>query len=929
MRRTVQDPRLWACATLAAALLAALPATAGVVTQHYELAAPEIRDIGECSRIVMDGAWSFGARGEPVLPTAPVRILIAPGEAIVNLAVIPGEKIVLREGVLVEVGQGQHPLSFPGPFERVEPDYAGRSSFPGRLHDEPRVGHFRGYAIATLALHPVEHDPDTGAVSYYSSMDVEITTAPESGSERVTRRMIRHDTATTSRLSGLVDNPAARTRYVEVEEKEPDSPLLDPSRGYRYVIITTDAWDDYLGEFVDFQTRRGLKAAVFLKSWIAARYAGVDEAEQIRSFIIDAYRTWGIDYVLLVGDAMDPEGIPHRGLYAYAAGGATGGGRESDVDIPADLYYAGLDGSWNDDGDGKWGEPGEADLYQEVAVGRACVNTVAEVQNFVRKTMTYQDDPVVAECDQAIMVGEYLWPATYGGTYKQEILDGSDANGYTTTGFPGTMDVTTLYELDWDWDAGTLIGIMESGTNIVNHLGHCDIHWVMKMTPMDIASFDNDGTNHSLNFLYSQGCYGGAFDNRTIGGYYTTDCFTEEFVTDDDGAVAAITNSRYGWGQEGGTNGSSQLFDREFFDAMFGEGIYALGEANGDSKADAVWAIDYGANRWCCYQTNLFGDPAMHLWTAEPAELDVDHPLYVQTHHHILDVVVRDGSGVPVEGARVTIYTDDYSVYGTGTTDGGGLVALTSDPGSTGTLHLKVTAHDFLTYDGEVAVVSATDPYLVVSGHAVDDDGSGESAGNGDGVVNAGETIELAIDLENLGGGVAYGVVGMLSSTGQFVTIVDGDAEYGDIPGSESATSVGGYVIAVAPDAPDGEAVSVALTVTDARRETWELSLDLEVSAPVVQYATHDVDDSPSGGDGSGCAEAGETIVVSVSLANTGSAATSGVIATLSTTYGSSTRAWRAWTRSRPVRHGRSIPATRRPSFPTARVRMRSASCFR
>ena len=68
-------------------------------------------------------------------------------------------------------------------------------------------------------------------------------------------------------------------------------------------------------------------------------------------------------------------------------------------------------------------------------------------------------------------------------------------------------------------------------------------------------------------------------------------------------------------GDPGGTNGSSQYFHREFIDAMTGEGIYPLGEVNDDSMMDVIWAINYGANRWCYYELNLFGDPAMHLWT--------------------------------------------------------------------------------------------------------------------------------------------------------------------------------------------------------------------------------------------------------------------------------------------------------------------------
>jgi hypothetical protein len=871
------SPRALAFVAIVAALAVTGVADAGVIREHYEFSEPEITSVGDYHRVTMDGAWSVGDRGMPVLPIAPARILLPPGEVVTGVSIIPGQRIELGTGFLVEPGQGQHPLSFSGPFEPVEPDYGGRATFPGRLHDEPHEGLFRGYSIATFVLHPVEFEPAEGRISYYSSIDVEVTTARDDALAREAGSMVRRDAATSRLLSAIVDNPSLERVYTEFQEVK--SPLLDERDAYRYIIITTDAWDEYLDEFVDFQTRRGNKAGVFLKSWITSRYLGTDDADRIRRFIRDAYRTWGIDYVLLVGDTRDPDGIPHRGFFAASYG------YTADFDIPADLYYAALDGTWNDDGDNRWGEPKEADLYPEVAVGRVCVNDQWDIDAFVQKAMRYQVTPVVADCDEALLVGEYLWPGTYGGMYKDEIRFGSSAYGYTTAGFPDRMNVTTLYEMDGDWSSGTVISLMGSGANIVNHLGHCNIHYVMKMNPLDISLFRNDGIEHTLNFVYSQGCYGGSFDNRTTDEYYTTDCFVEEFIVDDDGAAAMIANSRYGWGEVGGTNGSSQYYDREFFDALFDEGIYSVGQANNDSKADAVWAIDYAENRWCFYQLNLFGDPAMELWTAEPTQLTVDHPDLVLTGDEQVDVVVRNGSGAAVDGARVTISTDDCSVYDTRLTDGSGHGSLRSVSRVTGSLHLKVTAHNFLDYDATIGIINAADPYLVLSGETVIDDGTGGSLGNGDAVPNSGETVGLRAALENLGGGTAYAVVGTLSTESPFVTIIDAEAAYGEVPAHHINECLDPYLISIAPDVPDGEALPLTLTVEGEGGGKWEFRLDLIASAPNLARAGHSVDDAVSGANANGCAEAGETVGINVLLGNTGSSSATGVVAVLSTAH--------------------------------------------
>ena len=873
--------QLTAIAVLAV-LLVAGSAPAGIVTQHYEFAEPTVKLVDGYHRIQMDGAWHFGAPGAPILPMVGASILLPPGEVAIDISVVPGELIVLGDGYTVEPGQAQYPLSFEGPFETFGPDpgiYGIRGSYPDRMIDEPTVGTFRGYGIASSAMHPVEYEPATGRLAYYASMDVVVTTAPDATQGRTVVERVRQDDATIARLGRMVDNPFDAAAYQSINRVAPVSRSLDPALDYNYLIITTSAWDSYLGDLVDHETTMGHKAGIFLTSWIALNYSGVDEAEQIRNFIIDAYGTWNVDYVLLVGDARDANGIQHRGLYSNTDYG------ESDADIPADLYYGGLDGTWNTDSDTYWGEPGEDDLYPDVAVGRACVSTVAHVQNFVTKVTRYINSPIVSESDEALMVGELLWdsPLTYGGTYMNEVRYGSSANGYTTAGFPGTMNVDTLYDMDGTWSKTTLINMMESGTNIVNHLGHCDVQYSAKMTNSDIPAFDNDGTVHTYNFFRSQGCYNGSFDNRTTStGSYTGDCFTEAFNCDDDGAVAAITNSRYGWGDPGGTNGSSQYFDREFYDAMFDEDIYPLGSAHSDSKVDVIWAINYGANRWCYYELNLFGDPAMHLWTGSPVALNVSHPSGMVVGQPDVIVTVTDASRAPVVGADVTAYYDDYSIYATGVTNGAGEVTLSPEPDVPGTMYIKVFGHDHLVYEGSLEVAPAAGPFVVFQSSTIDDDTNGESNGNDNQIVNAGETVELPVTLENVGTDPAVNVRGTLSTANGFAVITDDYETFGAIPADGTAVSADDYTVAISASAPDGEIVSFDLDILSDDKASWESGFSVQVSAPALFYADHEADDTP--GNGNGCLEAGEAFDLIVSMTNGGSAMATNLSATLTST---------------------------------------------
>src|SRR5690606_30009472 len=106
---------------------------------------------------------------------------------------------------------------------------------------------------------------------------------------------------------------------------------------------------------------------------------------------------------LLLGGDVDI--VPARGLYCYVESGSG----YSSNDIPADLYYAALDGTWNDDGDDRWGEPGEDDLLPEIGVARMPFGNVAELDNMLNKILMYQDQPVLGELENPLFAGENLY----------------------------------------------------------------------------------------------------------------------------------------------------------------------------------------------------------------------------------------------------------------------------------------------------------------------------------------------------------------------------------------------------------------------------------------------------------------------------------------------------------------------------------------
>ena len=146
------------------------------------------------------------------------------------------------------------------------------------------------------------------------------------------------------------------------------SPSATEGQDVEYIIITNDALDSSFQRLADWKTKKGIVATIKTVSWISENYSGCDTQEKIRHFIQDAYSNWTTDYVLLGGDV---DIIPGRIV------------NNQDYNPITDLYYSGLNGNWNSNGDDKFGDG--ADYYADLWVGRAPVHNNNEANLFVDK----------------------------------------------------------------------------------------------------------------------------------------------------------------------------------------------------------------------------------------------------------------------------------------------------------------------------------------------------------------------------------------------------------------------------------------------------------------------------------------------------------------------------------------------------------------
>jgi hypothetical protein len=842
-----------------AVFLLAGNARAGVLTKQIGFAPPAVSSMPGGALVTIPGCRSIANPGEPILPVYAACFMLPPGESVSRVVVEPLETVTIEGSHAVAPMQPQAPLGTRDPplFVRNEAIYRSSQPFPavrGELATEQTVA---GVRLAFVNVHPCAFAPSTGAVLFFPSVRITIETAPSFVPAVAPRARTLEALGA---LRGVVENPGLSSEYAT------DAALLDvtdeEAEIFHYIIVTSPAFAPYFEPLADLRTRCGMRVRIVDTTWISANYAGADLQEKIRKFIRFAYENWETRYVLLGGD---DEVIPHRGFYVKV-------GMTADVNIPSDLYYSCLDGTWNADGDSYFGEPGEEDLLGEVIVGRLPVDSPEEIENVIAKTTGYTLSPVPAQCRSVGLFGELLWSIdgvdTWGGDYKNEILLGSSSWGFTTAGVPPGFSTPLLYDSGtYTWNTGDALSILNGGVNLVNHCGHSNLYSVMRLATGDVPSLANDGVSAGFFICYSQGCYAASFDNvDEAGASHADDCIAEALVTGEHGAVAFIGNTRLGWDAPGSTCGVSQLFDRQFFDALFGEGIARLGDALEDSRLDNVSYVGYEAVRWVYYGMCLLGDPALSVWTDMPRSLSVEHDSVMYAGQEGFEVRVSDDDG-PLRGALASLSAASPGVYRSAVTDESGVALLKPGPLAAGDILLSIVSPNHYPHADTLAVEELAAHLPSVSLLAVNDDTAG-GGGDGDGVAEAGETVALTIAIGNIGIDELTNVALSLTVDDAAVNVLVGNALAGDLPPGASATLDRAFLAEIVPQATGPGEATLEFEVS-AGEGTWKTPVHLPINAPSVSIESISISDAAYG-NGNGCLEAWEFQNLSFTCRNSG-----------------------------------------------------------
>lgn len=382
-----------------------------------------------------------------------------------------------------------------------------------------------------------------------------------------------------------------------------DQGVPQPGEGpFPYVIVTSRGLRTEFMTLARERIRNGIPSRVRSIESLRADYpVAVDDAERVRFFLRDAHQHWATRWVLLGGDT---DVVPAR--FARLRGTLP------ERDIVSDWYYACLDGSWNADGDGFFGElpEDEVDVVPELTVGRAPVSGHQEARDFVRKTLAYEQRPADDAFDGSTLVfANRLSSVIFDFAFVAEQILPLIADD-------PAQQVTRLYETfdNPAWVPGALpetrqsvIDALNTGHNMVVGCGagspallaagsEVDGQYLTVADGLGLANGDRAG--HVWLFTSQVG----AFDAPTS--------LAEAFLrAPGGGAVTVIAPSDLSF------IGTGTLLTRRFVEAVFEEGVSTIGEALGRARARHLETVGEVSTA-LSYQ--LLGDPLLRVLRQPP-----------------------------------------------------------------------------------------------------------------------------------------------------------------------------------------------------------------------------------------------------------------------------------------------------------------------
>jgi hypothetical protein len=516
--------------------------------------------------------------GSPSIPYIVANFVIPSSAEVTEVRVISKETEDLPGAYEICPVQTPRPISSKEDIPFVEPDpsiYSSNTPYPENDIVSFPSGSMGGFRITGIFVNPIKYIPNEKKLILTTEITVNIQY--REGAHRIITR--------TEKQIDVFQEGVDLVALNKDDIKRFSPPARADSRDdVDYAIITSSGLQYAWQKLANWKLSDGYSAQVFTTNWIYNNYTGYDNPERIRNFLKDYYTNQGLIYAVLGGDVQI---VPKRLVFSTIDDGTY---------IASDYYYSDLDGTWDGNGNHKYGEmSGDGvDGYFDIFVGRPSVDNGTELDNFLKKDSVYIYAPPSAYIEKLLLPSVLLCEGHHGNLINNLIAD-LFPSGWTITKIENQGSPATRNAFNQNYNL----------MHIAAH-GDEDGTYFQNGSPVFTKSEIPYLANTMPTVFNSIACYCGDFDDYD-------DCFAEALVADDKGCVATIMNSRKGWTVSGGY-GPNELMDHHFYSVLHND-TFHIGIVHGATKNyyhnniwyDPTW--HYGG-----VELNLFGDPELGIF---------------------------------------------------------------------------------------------------------------------------------------------------------------------------------------------------------------------------------------------------------------------------------------------------------------------------
>ena len=723
-------------------------------------------------RIILPGAGSTLDSGFPELPTLSVHLAI-PRRGGVEVSVLSQEQSQIQQFMAYPVQQGQQEEA-PKSFVIDAAFYAGGTAYPATAVrcGDPMI--LRDFRIVNVLVNPFSYDPQTQTLTVNQEINLRLSYTSGPGLNELDGELT------------AVSLSFARIYESMILNFDDYRDLMYSNVPPRFLLIygnnSDPAFTTALNEYVLWKKQKGADVDV---ASTASGQAG-SSTTTIKNYIQNAYNNPATrpDYVILLGDASGSYTIPAASVVS------NGGG---------DYPYTHLAGS---------------DILGDCFIGRISVENISQLQNLLSKIYLYERDVNLDTADwldRMLLVGDTA-PSGISTMYINKYIKERALNvnpDYTFTEIYNSSPAATQIN-----------AAINQGVGFYSYRGYIDYS-----PPSESALFNAYRIPHAINITCGTNNYWNGTSEMEQFIRYGTPAAPKGAVT----GIGMSTSSTH-------TNFNNVLHGG-IFGGIFQYGMRTMGEAllNGKLYMSQTYGVSSPDNvlkftHWC----NLMGDPTMETWTGIPDHFNVTTMTSIPLGLSLLDVNVLNGASLPVEGASVTL-TQNGSIISRGYTDiEGNIILMLPQTMTTNDCVLTVSQHDFKPLQQTLTVDSSGT--LVPASIVIDDDTTGASSGNNDGLANGGETLEILFGLTNTAASPISGLGGQVYSNSPWVTFVDSLVTYSEIAAGGLGFNTSPVVMQIAPDAPHEAMIRIHVLLTDGQNQSYDISEFIPIHNAKMMY---------------------------------------------------------------------------------------------